>query len=79
MDFRDIRKLKSFSQIGLANKLSVKQVAVSHWETGKREPPLQTIVDISKIFNCSIDEVVLALLESKKQHISRFVEKVAES
>ena len=38
--------------------LSVKQTTVSGWETGYREPDLESLKRMADIFDCSIDELL---------------------
>lgn len=66
MKLNEIRKTCKISQIDIAKKLSVKQSCISFWESGKREPSIELIPKLAEILNCSIEEVVLALIESKK-------------
>lgn len=67
MTVRDIRKEKKITQQYLANKLFVSQKLVSGWETGNREPSVLIIPKLAKILNCSIEELVLAIIETKKE------------
>ena len=54
----EIRKQNNYSQLSLAIELGVSQQTVSHWETGVREPPLKYLILMSKLFGCTIDELV---------------------
>ena len=54
-EFRQEARLK---QKDLADMLSVKQTTVSGWETGYREPDLESLKRMADIFNCSIDELL---------------------
>lgn len=42
----------------LAQRLNTTKQAISHYELGKREPSLYFVIQISKILNCSIDELI---------------------
>ncbi|MBM7835626.1 helix-turn-helix domain-containing protein [Clostridium sardiniense] len=53
-----LRKSNNLTQQELANKLNVTKQTISFYELGKREPSLGFIIDISKYFNCSIDELL---------------------
>lgn len=55
---KKIRLEKGIKQGDLADMLSVKQTTVSGWETGYREPDLESLKRMSDIFNCSIDELL---------------------
>ena len=55
---KKIRLEKVIKQGDLADMLSVKQTTVSGWETGYREPDLESLKRMADIFNCSIDELL---------------------
>lgn len=61
-----IRKAKKIKQAYIAKKLSVSQVLVSCWETGKREPSISVLPKLAEILGCSIEEVVYAIIESQQ-------------
>lgn len=52
---KELRKEKGISQKELGEFLNVCNQAVSFWETGSREPDLDTLRDIAKYFDTSID------------------------
>lgn len=54
-NLRDLRKEKSLSQKQMAEKLCISQQTYSDYENGKTEPTLDTIIELSKIFNVSSD------------------------
>lgn len=56
---RAARKAAGISQAELAHRLDVTQGAVSAWELGRNEPPLETLNKISKI--CDAKHLRLAL------------------
>lgn len=58
MQLRKIRKAKNFSQKYLANKLHVTQQSVAKWEIGQSFPRAETLLKISKILDCSVDELL---------------------
>ena len=53
-----IRKEKNFSQSELAEILGVDRTSVVKWESGKSYPRIEILKKMSKIFNCSIDELI---------------------
>ena len=69
---KELRILNKMTQKELAEKLYVTSQAVSRWENGEVEPSLSTIIEISKIFNVTTDE--LLNLESKKEEPQVVVE-----
>ena len=46
---------KNMKQIDLAKKLGVSQSSIANWESGEREPALAIIIDLSKVFGCSVN------------------------
>lgn len=50
-----IRKKNNMTQQEVAKKLHIKQSSYSSYEKMTREPPLSTLVKLSRIFNCSVD------------------------
>lgn len=55
---KDIRKKNNLTQKQLADKLNVTYQAVSKWENGKNVPDIAIMMEISKIFNVDIDELL---------------------
>jgi transcriptional regulator with XRE-family HTH domain len=50
-----IRKSKHLSQSGLATRIGLKPAAVSHFETGQRKPPFETLMKLADALSVSID------------------------
>ena len=61
-----ILKEKQIRQSELATKLNISQSAVSQWCTGG-QPKLEQLPKLAEVLGCSIEEIVLALIETKKQ------------
>ena len=55
---REIRKQKGYSQLKVAMELNLTREALSNYETGKRNPDLETLVALSEYFNKSIDYLI---------------------
>jgi len=53
-----IRKENNITQEGLADRLNVSRQAVSKWESGTAYPDTEKLIQISKIFNVSLDELI---------------------
>ena len=53
-----IRKRKNMSQEDLADKVNVSRQSVSKWETGDAYPAMNNILELCKIFNCKINDLV---------------------
>lgn len=52
------RKQLNMTQEQLADKLGVTQGAVSQWETGLSKPNVVMLVNLSKVLNCTVDELL---------------------
>lgn len=53
-----LRKMKNMSQEDLANEIHVTRQTISKWELGITVPDMDILIDISKLFHISIDELV---------------------
>lgn len=67
MNFKQLRKLNTTKQKTVASALEVSRVSVANYESGKRQPSIEQLPKIAEVLNCSIEEVVLALIETKNQ------------
>lgn len=57
-NLKKLRKSKKLSQEDLAEKMKVSRQSVSKWETGDAYPEMNNILELCKIFHCSINELV---------------------
>ena len=53
-----LRKMTNMTQEELAEKMSVSRQTISKWELGSILPEVEKLVDLSKMFNCSIDQLL---------------------
>lgn len=53
-----LRNEKGWSQESLANKLNVSRQAVYKWEANKGYPDIANLIEISNIFEVTIDELI---------------------
>lgn len=53
-----LRKKNNFTQEELAGKLNVSRQAVSHWECGESIPDINILLDLSKLYEISINEIL---------------------
>ena len=53
-----IRKKKKMSQEQLAEKVNVSRQSVSKWENGEAYPEMNNILELCKIFNCKLNDLV---------------------
>lgn len=56
--FKRMREANNLTQEQLANKLHISQQAVTKWENGYSLPRGATLIKLSKIFGCTLDELV---------------------
>lgn len=54
----ELRKKEGLSQEELGYKLNVTRQTVSKWELGQTTPEMDKLVELGKIFNISVDELV---------------------
>lgn len=52
---KELRVEKGLRQADLANLVGISRAAVTDWETGRHEPPLDTIIRLCKIFDVTSD------------------------
>lgn len=55
---QSLRKKSNLSQEALADKLGVSRQAVSKWESGTSYPEMDKLTMMSKIFKCTLDDLV---------------------
>jgi len=61
-----LRKEHGYSQDDLAEKLNVSRQAISKWERGEALPDTENLIELAKLYNISLDELV-GLSEPKKE------------
>lgn len=52
---KKLRKEKGLTQKELGERLGVKQNTFTNWENGKREPTLENVVKLAKLFKTTTD------------------------
>lgn len=57
-NLKRIRRDKKMSQEELSEKVNVSRQSVSKWETGESYPEMNNILELCKIFNCKINDLV---------------------
>lgn len=55
---RLLRKSNNYTQDDLAEKLGISRQAVSKWETGMTIPDLEVLLEISKIYDITINDIL---------------------
>lgn len=58
MKLRELRLAKGLTQKELAEKIGMSDVAVCYYETGAREPNLETLRKLAAVLECTIDELI---------------------
>lgn len=58
MSFLSAREAAGLTQREVAEHMGVDQSAVSFWETGKTNPRASLLVKLSKLYNCTVDELL---------------------
>lgn len=53
-----LRKAEGYTQVVLAEKLSVSQRMIAYYETESEHPPVNLLVDLSHVLNTSTDELL---------------------
>jgi transcriptional regulator with XRE-family HTH domain len=53
-----LRQAKNWTQEDLSNKLHVSRQAISKWETGLSVPNIDTLLELSKLYKISINEIL---------------------
>ena len=56
---KKLRKDAGLTQVDVAEKLGISQPAYASWERGVKKPTQDNLVKIAKLFNASIDTLVL--------------------
>lgn len=55
---KQIRNKEGLTQEQFSEKINVSRNAVAKWETNRGYPDIQSLINISEIFNISLDELV---------------------
>lgn len=69
----ELRKKKNLTQEDLALLLDISDKAVSKWENGTSKPTIENLSKLSKIFDISLDELIVLEEEKEKQKITKIV------
>lgn len=64
---KENRKQTGFTQEEIAQKLHVSRQTVSNWETGKSIPDIYNLVELSNIYDISLDNLVKGDVKVMKQ------------
>ena len=53
-----LREQQQVTQIYVAEKIGVTQQAIAKWETGESMPRAEKLIQLAKILNCTVDELL---------------------
>lgn len=68
---KSLRKKENITQEEFANKLSITRQAVSNWENGRNLPDIEMLINISKTFNISLDDLILGERKNNMNDITK--------
>src|SRR5690554_5840329 len=54
----ELRKINKLSQEELAEKLDISRQSISLWETNQSMPSTEKLIELAKIFNVKIDDLI---------------------
>lgn len=66
----DLRKRNGYSQEALAEKMGVSRQAVSKWERGESSPDTDTLIELSRLYSVSLDELVGNDIRNRNEKIN---------
>lgn len=72
------RKAYDLTQEQLAEKLYVTRQAVSKWERGESYPDIDTLIGLSQLYNTTIDDLINAEIEIKKEQKIQNIQNIEE-
>ena len=58
ISIKSVRTSKGMTQQELADRLKVKQSAISQWESGNTGPKRSRLAEIASILDCTIDDLM---------------------
>lgn len=58
MSFKSIRLSKNMTQEDVAEKLNIARSTVAMWEKGEVRPRADTLLELAKLFDCTIEELL---------------------
>lgn len=72
-NLKALRKLNKFTQEDVAEKLNVSRQAVSKWESGETVPDIYNCIQLAKLYNIKLDDLVnqedISDIKPNKKHI----------
>lgn len=68
---KELRKRNNLKQDYVSNLLKISQPLISSWENGTRTPPVDILPKLAEVLNCSIEELVYAIIDTKNNNKSK--------
>lgn len=68
---RERRQALGISQEELAQRLYVSRVTVSHWETGRTLPDVQSMLLLANLFGTTVDELVIGDVDEMREMVKK--------
>lgn len=68
---RERRQALGISQEELAQRLYVSRVTVSHWETGRTLPDVQSVLLLANLFGTTVDELVRGDVDEMRETVEK--------
>lgn len=75
MNVAHLRKKMKISQQQISETLFVDQTTISKYERGLIYPSIELLPKLAEILHCSIEELVLALIETKQTYTNKLNKK----
>lgn len=60
MSIKEKREERGMTQVGLAKAMGVSQQAIAKWEIGAGMPRADKLMQLARIFDCTVDELLKA-------------------
>lgn len=67
--FYQHRRKANLTQENLAELLDVSRVIISTWESGRKMPSWKHMVNLAKLYGCTLDELVVSYQRSQEREL----------
>lgn len=71
--FAKMREKNGMSQEVVAKRLGIDRSAIAKWETGEAMPRVERLIQLSRLYGCTIDEL-LGIADMKSDNVDAFEE-----
>lgn len=69
MNIKELRLKQNVKQRNIISHLNISTGCISQWENGKRQPRIEQLPKLAESLNCSIEDVVIALINTQKEGV----------